>query len=326
MMPRRCLPWILLGVFLFRLSAAGGEAGAVDEGRELGKFLSQHGYGLVRAENGDNNVQLIEPVINGRQVVMAVDTGAEVTCVTRSCAHDLGLDVHDTHDQDAGVGGKVAGYDGVALVKSFTLDRYEINRTNILHVLSGDASLGEDGLFGYDFLHLNAAILPVGGRFFLFKPGPAPIPDFDSFMIAMGYQAVPVMYRDGRLKVQGKLNDHTFTAILDCGCAYSLFDSDFVTKTVGISLMGRPLDEMGIDGVRFAAYVFAPRQIELGAFALPNTEMTAGDTALLKNGGAQALIGYDLMADCKAIIDLGHNVLWLKAGGTIGRGPLPGPP
>jgi hypothetical protein len=250
--------------------------------------------------------------VNGKSVVMVVDTGCGRTCLTRSCARDLGLDVHDVKDDISGLAGKVSGTDGIAVLKSFTLDQYEINRTNIIHVLSRDAVLHNDGLLGYDYLRLNAVILPVGATFFLFKPGPTPVPSFDSFMIQMGYQPVPLTYGRGGLRVNGEINGHAFTAIVDCGCGFSLFDTDFVTKTAGAGLMGGGVTMSGIDGRRLYCYLFAPRKFTLGALILGQDTLTAAAGSILPTCKAQALVGYDLLAEHKAIIDLGHNVLWMK--------------
>jgi predicted aspartyl protease len=293
-------------------AAEGEQPVAVDEGRELGKYLAQHGYGAMRLDNGSENSQIVEPSINGKRVEMLVDTGAGTTCVTRSCARDLGLVVQDLKTPDSGVGGKVSGASGVAIVKSFTLLNYEINRTNIIHVLSSQANLPEEGLFGYDFMHLNAVLLPVGAKFLLFKPGPGAVPPIDSFMTGMGYKSIPLIYGKGGLRIEGALNGHAFTAIVDCGCAYSLFDADFVTKTAGASLRGQSFMTRGVDGRNIPAYLFSPLSVGFGNLTLEPTEMTAGTGYVLPQLKAQALLGYDLLALHRAIVDLGHNVLWMK--------------
>jgi predicted aspartyl protease len=285
---------------------------AIDEGRELGKYLAQHGYGVERVDNGGNNAQLVEPCVNGKRVRMMIDTGCDQTCLARSCAQDLGLEVHAIKGEDTGVAGKVSGARGAAVLKSFTLDGYEINRTNIIKVLSENAVLHNDGLLGYDYLRLNAVILPVGASFFLFKPGAMPVPSFDSFMVQMGYQPVPLTYGRGGLRVDGTLNGHAFAAIVDCGCAYSLFDTDFVTKTAGAGLMGTGFTVGGVDGRRLYCYLFVPGKFSIGSLALGQDKLTAAAGSILPECKAQALFGYDLLAEHKAIIDLGHNVLWMK--------------
>jgi hypothetical protein len=269
---------------------------------------------------------LVEPKLNGKRIMMAVDTGCARSCLVWSCARDLGLDIREIKGQDTGVGGKVSGARAAALVKSFTLDNYEINRTNIICILSKDAVLGEDGLLGYDYLRLNAVILPVGASFFLFKPGPTPVASFDSFMIEMGYQSVPLTYGQGGLRVEGELNGHAFTAIVDCGSGYSIFDADFVTKTAGGRLMGTGTYAEGIDGRRLISYLFAPKTFAVGSVALGQDTLTATVGSILPDCKAQAFFGYDMLAEHKAIIDLGHNVLWMKSGTTYGGGQLPGPP
>jgi predicted aspartyl protease len=311
MLLRRCLTWILPVLFVAGVASA-AEPGAVDAGRELGKYLAQHGYGVMRVDNGGENNQIVEPYLDGKRVEMIVDTGCATTCITHSCARDLGLDVHASKAQESGIGGKVSGTGGVAVVKSFTLTKYEINRTNIIHVLSGEANLPAEGLFGYDFMHLNAVLLPVGARFFLFKPGAGAIPPIDSFMTGMGYKSIPLTYGKGGLRIEGNLNGHALTAVVDCGCAYTLFDSDFVTKTAGTHLYGQGFVTRGVDGRSIMAYLFAPRSLGFGNLTLEPTEMTASTGNVLPQLKAQALLGYDLLAMHRAIIDLGHNVLWMK--------------
>ncbi|MEI9999968.1 MAG: hypothetical protein WDO13_12835 [Verrucomicrobiota bacterium] len=69
----RFLPCLLGSLVIATVARA--ESPPVDEARELGKFLGQHGYGVVHVDNGGENSQTIELAINGQRVHMTIDTG-----------------------------------------------------------------------------------------------------------------------------------------------------------------------------------------------------------------------------------------------------------
>ncbi|MEI9999967.1 MAG: aspartyl protease family protein [Verrucomicrobiota bacterium] len=117
----------------------------------------------------------------------------------------------------------------------------------------------------------------------------------------------------GGLHVQGELNGHALTAIVDCGASYSLFDSDFVTKVAGAGLMGTGrIYSRGVDGHNIMTYFFVPRQLSFGSINFEREQIGCGQADTLGRDKVQALLGYDLLAEHKAIIDLGHDVLWMQ--------------
>jgi hypothetical protein len=143
--------------------------------QQFGTYVLQHHYVAVELghDGATTNSQTVAVRINGHKLILLVDSGTSGSCLTSECAHDLKLDVHDAGFTDWGAGGEIKGNFGVALVKSFTIGGWEINRTNTIQVLPrGVHFSGSDGIMGLDLMSFNKAIYPVGGTGFLLKPGP----------------------------------------------------------------------------------------------------------------------------------------------------------
>jgi len=303
-----------LFAFAFPLVAAALADENVDEANELGKYLAQHGYGAMAVDREDNNREMVEAKINGEEVNLAIDTGCGKTCLSASCARHLKLDVHDTHHVMLGAGGVVKGNEGVALITSFTLNNYEINRTSTIDVLSKSAYTRgiEDGLLGFDYLRLNDVILPVGAKRFLYKPGNGPAADLGRYMNALGFKGIPLQFAKGGLRIEGTLNGQPFTALIDCGAALSTFDLTYLRKTSPGAIYPSRINMEGVDGIRGETYVFSPKRLTLGSLSVDPPEMTACQTATFSKLGFDALLGYDFLASHQAILDLGHDTLWMK--------------
>ncbi len=302
---------LIAGFLVLALFPLYGESDLI---RELGVHLSHYGYGATRVNNSADNNQSVLVEINGRKVSLTVDTGSGQTCLTYQCARELKLDVVLSKREVSGVGGLVKGQSGVALVKSFTLNGYELNRTNLIEVLSKSArsSRGEDGLLGYDFLHLNAVILPIGARILLFKPGNGAVAGIKPYMEALGFKSIPLYHDRSGLKIEGRMNGHPFAAIVDSGAEFSTFDLDYVTKVAEAAVTSNSIGMRGIDGRESDVYGFTPKQLSLGGITIKPGMLGACRTAIFTKEKFNALIGYDILLRHEAIIDLGHDVLWMK--------------
>lgn len=306
--------WVYLWAALAWLGGAVGARGADDPFKSWGAYLSQHDYRVMKVDNGGNNDQVAEARLNGQTAFLVVDTGCERTVLSADCARHLKLKVQDAGYESFGVGGAIRGHTGVALLSSFTLNNYAINRTNIITVFSKSAYVQgfHDGLLGFDFLHLNAAILPVGASFFLFKPGPGAVPPIDSYMETFGFKSVPLRYEAGGLVVEGHVNDQPLKALVDCGAAYSVFDLDYIRKMAAQSVYYLNADFRGLDGNKLDSYTFTPKRLDLGALNIKPMTQVASREPMFGERGINALLGYDLLAQHEAIIDLGHDTLWMK--------------
>ncbi len=274
------------------------------------QFLTDHGYVQTQVNSTGRNQDLVQACINGSVGTLALDTGCGRTCITDGFARRLKLDVQKGSSL-VGAGGKVAGA-GMAALTSFTLNNIAINRISTIEVLPPHVAVPKDGLLGYDYMRLNAMILPVGRSFLLYKPGPAPPAEFDSFLKALGYSAIPLTFGEGGLRATGSLDGHPLIAIVDCGATFSLFDSTFVKNTVGALVSKSSMVYWGIDGRPMYVDYFQAGKLTFGALTFPPTTSTATNGTTLNAIHAQALLGYDLLAVHKAIIDLGHDVLWMK--------------
>ena len=283
-----------------------------DSKSDLSQYLAQHDYRSVTVDTG-NNREIVEAKVNGKRVSLVVDTGCGRTTLRAACARHLGLDVHDSGEQTWGVGGMIKEDMGIALINSFQLSNFDINRTNTIQVFPKSNSWDDaDGLLGFDFLHLNAVLLPVGASFFLFKPGTRPVPNIDHFMDLAGFKSMPLHYFDGGFRILGHVNGRPFEAIVDCGATYSVFDGGYLRK-MGESYF-RPLkgNWSGVDGRNTPSFGFTPKQLSLGTLDIKPVEVTMIEQPYFTKEGANALLGFDILGKHDAIVDLGHDVLWMK--------------
>jgi hypothetical protein len=194
------------------------------------------------------------------------------------------------------------------------LNNYEINRLSVINVLpKHGVTEGVDGYFGFDYLHANAMLLPVGARILMFRPGAGAAPPIDHYMALLGFTAIPLTYEKGGLRVHGHLNGHPLNALIDCGASLTTFDINYVTGTAKTIASYIPdFKFSGVDGHRIDAFTFTPKSLDLGPLTLPPTELMASTMPLGAKEGFDVLIGYDILASHEAIIDLGHDTLWMK--------------
>ncbi|HEX4139343.1 MAG TPA: pepsin/retropepsin-like aspartic protease family protein [Candidatus Methylacidiphilales bacterium] len=305
-----CWKWIAAALLASAPPLFATSPAAPDAVHDLGQYLVQQGYVPMRVDNNGRNQEMVRISINGCTGTLALDTGCGRTCITTGFARHLKLEIGKA-DPIVGVGGRLEG-SGVAVLDSFTLNNSEINHTGTIRVLPPGASAPEDGLLGYDYMRLNSVIVPVGANFFLYKPGSAPPPEINSVLKASGYQAIPLTFGEGGLRAEGSLDGHPLVAVVDSGASYTLFDSAFVKMTVGALVSRSRLISWGIDGRPAFVGIFEADKLTFGALTFPPTITATANGTTLPAIHAQALLGYDLLAKHRAIIDLGHNVLWMK--------------
>jgi hypothetical protein len=285
--------------------------------RQFEAYMLQHHYIAARLDRDDRtyNVQTVDVKINGQKLTFFVDSGTPQTILTVGCARDLHLDVHNTGRVDSGVDGVIQGNEGTALIQSFIMGNSEINRTNTVAIFPKGAHVrgGLGGVLGLDYMRLNAVVYPVGGTGFLLKPGPTPAVSIAAFMGQLGYTAVPLSFRAGHLIVNGHINGHPISAIVDTGAAFSMFDSVFVRGVLGHAIPSLPMALSGFDGKVADEYRFTPSEFDVDGFKIPPVMLVSSNAAMFaKDGGITGLLGVDLLGTHRAIIDMGRDTLWLK--------------
>jgi hypothetical protein len=294
-----------------------GNVRGVDAGTQaqaLNNFLVQHGYGWTRLDVSTPNQTFLAVTINGDDRRMLLDSGFYKTSLSWTAAMNLDLQVKPTKHLTIGIGGKVEGAQGVAIINSFKIGPYEINRVNPITVLSPDARLPLQcaGYFGLDYLALNAAVVPVGADLLFYKPGPRPPAEIAAYMQQLGFRGVPPKIVAGTgLTVEGALGEHPFRAVVDSGAQYTTFDYK-LAAAIDSNIKPINLRMEGVDGQLTSVYGFTPKTIQLGGVVLPGAFVAASKEWILGRHRIDGLIGYDFLAPHHAIVDFGHLVLWLK--------------
>ena len=301
---------LILAVAFF--SVGGSSRGDVSLAR-LQHYLLNYRYVPVPTDLVNENQQQVEVRINGKRVHLVVDTGSDFTTLSRDCASRLKAAVQESGESSLGAGGMESGTTGLATVNSFTIQDDAINQPGVVHVLpEGENIPGADGLFGFDSLWMNSAIILVGGEGILLRPGARePRAPLKAILRREGYAPVPFSVSLDRIIATGSLNGHPLSAEIDCGAASSFFDVDYL-KQIGTRTHWYPLTMMGVDGRAVSVRQFRPDNMMLGGYQVPGREMLAGSSPLLTMAHIQAVLGFDFLRSHRAIIDLGSNLLWLK--------------
>jgi hypothetical protein len=279
-------------------------------------YMLAHHYVAVGLEAGGTNQQWVHAKINGKPVVLEVDTGCTRTCITNQCARNLGLQIRDGGEGLWGVGGLIKGKYGLALINDFELSFGAINRTNTLVVLPRSAAVdwGIDGYLGADFLVLNAAVFPIAGHGILLKPGPTPPVSMSNYLSRLSFKPVPLRGEGGHIWVDAHLNGRLLKMQIDSGASFS----NFRAATVRAALHEKELDfnqyitSQGVDGKRQTFFYFTPEQFDLGGVDASHQSFMATESAEFDKDEYDGLAGVDLLGRHKAIVDFGAGVLWLR--------------
>jgi len=307
-------PIVPLGLLALASCAATACADTPALSREFQDYMLAHHYVAAALESTAPHAQGLRASINGKSVVLTVDTGSPRTIICRRIADDLGLDVHDSGHLAGGIGGEMDADYGVASIKSFSLGVGDINRTNTILVDPKAAQFERftDGLFGLDLLCLNAAILPIGGTGILLKPGPlAPVPIAD-YMTRLGFKALPLALRHGRLCIDGHIDGRPMHFLVDSGAPLSSFKLSSIESALGRQLHLTKLTFWGVDGNSQMTFDFTPASMDIGGFTIPPQILLASQAPVFDKSDFDGLIGVDILATRRAVIDLGGMTLWLK--------------
>ena len=298
-------------VVMFLAVVVAPASAATDQSLET--LLRENHFGPVRTTVDFLNQQYFVAKINGRDVRFILDTGAERTVINQVCARSLGLAIHDTGKHEAGVGGVGRGTFGVASISSFTINGWPINHPSTICVIPSSQSVtGGDGLFGFDCLHLNSALIGVGSIGFLIRPGALPqtLP-LNSHIQSLGFRPVSLAISKNRLLVSGTYGGQPLSAQIDTGAARTFFDLSSLARWKVDTGKSRVF-MFGVDRRPMAARQFMPRDLYLGSFHAPRQLMYAVASPLLEYRRTDALIGFDFLSARHAIIDTGSGVLWLR--------------
>ena len=299
----------LLAFLLAAIGSVRADSNAGDP--EFEKFLLQEHYGPVLT-TGEDNQQFVVAMINGKPVKLEIDSGAANTTLTRDCAERLGLAIKDTGKTTSGLGGSNYGTTGLAPISSFTINNWEMNRLSEIPVFPESVYLqNADGLLGFDYLRLNAAIMIVGGAGILVRPGTLTEPaSVGRYMLKSGFTPIPLTISKNRLMTRGVFAGHPLHAQIDCGAAYTCFEMDYIRKIDFLTSGSGSI--LGIDGRTIHVQELQTAAFSLGPYQVPHELMVAGFSPPLEKEGTDVLLGFDFLSAHHGVLDTGSATLWMK--------------
>lgn len=314
---------------LILLCALATNAAAAPRGSTLDGYLSAAGCLRVPLERQSDNKMLVRGTLNGKPLVLCVDTGSAGTLIDVKRLQRFGMTALGPQRNVYGVFGSGLPTVG-ALARSVTLGNLRIAS---MRFRAADLRLGErllsppiDGLLGIDFLAANHAIIDcVNAK--LYFPPPSAWPriatEFREGLLAGGAAEAPI---SKTMTVQATLRDHTFLLLLDTGSSFTSIDqSQF--DTLRLRPGGNPFFITGIGDLRRNAGTATVKNLRLGKFVI--REATLGvwnfsdlNTNLAQQGAPRihGLLGCELLWQHGAIIDCGNGRLFLtRRSGPTGR-------
>jgi len=300
------------------LAIAGQALAAYIPAEEINKaiwqYLQPRGYSAtpVWVITGLNR-EVIDANINGKAVRLVIDSGCTQSCLTSRCAQQLGLEVKAVSTTGYSPNGKITEL-GAASITSFKIADHEINRSDRIMILPATdrVQFGGDGILGLPELELNGMIIPVNGHTLIFRTGHDSPVAIDSVMPSLGYKSIALSVTKAGLETDGRLNGRPFRCVIDLGANNSLFSVEFVRDATKQNGAPMQIPEMGIDGKHAWVYSFMPDSLEVGGQSIPPMRVYGIDQFSVAHLGIDALLGYDFLTEHQAVIDFGHNILWLK--------------
>ncbi len=310
-------------IFICTLSLAAPAAGADDSAplAQMATFLSHHGYGASPLID-DGNLQDIKIQVNGHDALFAVNTMLP-TMLTIHRAHSWHLEIKDSGEKFWWLDGASKKTMGTVQVSSFTINTFEVNRVNPIPLFPAPTSEEwGDGNFGYDYLHMNSAVLMVAGRILFFKPGKGPAANAAEYLTAMGLKPIPFTYGSAGIRVPGTLDGHAFTAVvasdfITASGQLSRYDSGSTFSNSYLKGIGeetfKTYDRLIYDtGAILNVYHFRPTTLQFGPVTIEPMEIGAFDSDYFTHSGCDFILGRDILTKHGAVVDFGNNTLWMK--------------
>ena len=264
-----------------------------------------HAYPLALTI-GPAHELLVPVVVNGQQLVLQVDTGASTTTLTPSARDRLHLHANGS-SAAAGAAGPIAG------VERMRLDMTEIANLHVtgLHaaVIDLDNAGVSDGLLGMDVLRVEIADIDLAkNRFVLYSRGDTGwrTPD----LVALPYTEL----ENGQIELAIVIDGRPAAAILDLGANQS-FANRLAAPTRDATV--RVLTAIvGADGHPWQFRAFGDIALRVGGVPLVASTLLVGDLPIFGELGLASrptvIIGTDLLATHRVVIDPGHHRVYLS--------------
>ncbi len=68
----------------------------------------------------------------------------------------------------------------------------------------------------------------------------------------------------------------------------------------------------GLDGIKLQLGAFRPGELDMGPISFTPSIALAMHSVVFGEMNINAFFGYDMLAQHRAIIDLGHDILWMQ--------------
>ena len=327
------LAWLAFGLNLETSFA--GEASERPKPVTLDGYLQQLGYGSIPLKRTEQNHLVVDGELGGKKAVIMIDTGNSFTRLDRRTGSrfktlaELGITLEDPNL------GSLSGTN-LVLVDELRLGGAKFPNqpahvTTLGHVATGryesSTSAYEDCLIGCDFLLRHHCLLDCAGLKLYVragKPGPDVRAALENVLRRSGFhetnlEATPALVELCPAKVDGV----PLRLLVDTGSVFTLLDDHRGSQSplAKLPVRGTMLINQGI-GKRGGTPIYTA---ELESFQLDGVDVSLKKTRLgvtdlitfnLGRPGAQlqnadGLLGADVLAIVRGLIDLENRKLWL---------------
>ena len=258
---------------------------------------------------------IAEARLNGQPTAMVVDTGANITTLSRSSADRLRLSLELLHGWSEGIGGSQTAY-------GFDTRSYAIGRLHGSHfrLLASDLGsvehTGVDGLFGSDFLGAYDVDIDLPDRKVrLFKPIGGCSEDTPRTALSGELYTVPMVAlpQEDRPVVEVQVAGKTLRAMVDTGAPGSVIFRDSARR-IGLDPRALPADRKfhvgGIGPSRPDAVLHVLAPVTMGEITISNLPVAIIDQRSMQ--GVDMLLGLDLLSRAHAWFSFSSHTLVLQ--------------
>ena len=324
---------VVLGVLLFASVLGAKDDKKAPPKSSLQGFLQQFAYYPVPFEYNEGDPFMLKGTVNGKGIVLMVDTGSPLTALDpRRTAGLKTLKELHTKISDALLG--TIDEPDALLIPSITIAQARfVNQPAMANTLDVEyMKTPWNGILGLDFLKRNFCIIDCGGSTIYFR-GAKPTPDqanaIAESLRRSGFTELP-FHGTHRIKVTAALNGKPVKWLVDTGASFTVL-AEATRATMKIPIMradssesflptaltgrfgGLTQDGLGtheVHALEISDFTIADRDWGRVYIASHDLIFTDGKK-LSESDDLQGILGADLLRSHGAVIDLSSDTIWL---------------
>lgn len=299
--------------------------------------LIEYGFTPVGLKRAQNHVYA-RCKLNGRDVSLIVDTGAQSTLVSALKLASLTGPVKKVEGHAYGMLGQMSSSVRAGEISDFQVGAYKagvhpVGLWDFSRHTPAEVGMSVDGLLGIDFLRRHQAVIDCFQMNLFLKAPSAPSSSaaLSAGLRAGGCTEIPIHLAPDGLAVSTRINGTAGYLVVDTGSPWTILrehaiaDLKLRRASTGIAFRAGNIVRQGIGDVSgrggTALQMVYFTTMEIGGFNVPTQGVGVADLPTLKGGGPGGVffgyLGQDLLAYYVGVIDCHALKLFLRVDPVI---------